>query len=99
MLDKNTINEFRALLRGDLIEPEDAFYEEARKVYNAMIDKRPALIARCVDVADVMHAVNFGRENRLTIAIRGGGHNGPGFGTCDGGLVIDLSRMRGIRVD
>src|SRR5215469_13477954 len=64
-----------------------------------MIDKRPALIARCADVADVISAVEFGRNNELTIAVRGGGHNGPGFGTCEGGLVIDLSRMRGIRVD
>jgi FAD/FMN-containing dehydrogenase len=99
MPDKQTIDNFRAQLRGDLIQPEDASYEEARKVYNAMIDKRPALIARCVDVADVIAAVNFGRDNQLDVAVRGGGHNGPGFGTCDGGLVIDLSRMRGIRVD
>src|SRR5262249_37866284 len=99
MLDQQTISEFGARLRGDLIQPHDASYEEARKVYNAMIDKRPAFIARCVDVADVMTAVNFGRENGLAIAIRGGGHNGPGFGTSDDGLVIDLSRMRGIRVD
>ena len=99
MLDQQTISEFRALLRGELIQPDDAHYDEARKVYNAMIDKHPALIARCVDVADVISAVNFGRENHLTVAVRGGGHNGPGFGTCDDGLVIDLSRMRGIRVD
>ena len=74
-------------------------YESARKVYNGMIDKRPLLIARCVDVADVIAAVEFGRENDLLTAIRGGGHNGAGLGTCDGGLVIDLSRMKGIRVD
>jgi UDP-N-acetylenolpyruvoylglucosamine reductase len=90
---------FNAQLRGELILPRDARYDEARKVYNGMIDKRPALIARCTDVADVINAVNFGRDNRLTIAVRGGGHNGPGLGTCDDGLVIDLSRMRGIRVD
>ncbi|HLZ21921.1 MAG TPA: FAD-binding oxidoreductase [Ktedonobacterales bacterium] len=88
-----------ANLRGDLIQPGDAGYEEARKVYNGMIDKRPALIARCVDVADVMAAVNFAREHHLTVAVRGGGHNGPGLGTCDDGLVINLSRMKGIRVD
>ncbi len=99
MLSQQEISEFRALLRGELIEPEDAPYEEARKVHNAMIDKYPALIARCVDVADVISAVNFGRENNLTVAVRGGGHNGPGFGTCEDGLVIDLSRMKGIRVD
>lgn len=99
MLDQQTIGEFRSRLRGDLIQPGDALYDEARRVYNAMIDKRPAFIARCVDAADVIGAVNFGRDNNLTIAVRGGGHNGPGFGTCDDGLVIDLSRMRGIRVD
>jgi FAD/FMN-containing dehydrogenase len=64
-----------------------------------MIDKRPSLIAKCVDVADVIAAVNYGRENGLLTAIRGGGHNGGGLGTCDGGLVIDLSRMKGIRVN
>src|SRR5438045_2756389 len=99
MLDQQAIGTFRAQLRGELIQPDDATYEEARKVYNAMIDKHPAFIARCVDVADVISAVNFGRENHLTVAVRGGGHNGPGFGTCDDGLVINLSRMRGVRVD
>jgi FAD/FMN-containing dehydrogenase len=64
-----------------------------------MIDRRPALIARCVDVADVISAVNFAREQHLTLAVRGGGHNGPGLGTCDDGLVVDLSPMTGIHVD
>jgi FAD/FMN-containing dehydrogenase len=99
MLDQQILDGFRAQVRGELILPGDAQYDTARQVYNAMIDKRPALIVRCVDVADVISAVNFGRENNLTLAVRGGGHNGPGFGTCDEGLVIDLSRMRGIRVD
>ena len=99
MLEQQVISEFRAQLRGELIQPTDANYDEARKVYNAMIDKHPALIVRCVDVADVISAVNFGRKNHLTIAARGGGHNGPGFGTCEDGLVIDLSCMKGIRVD
>lgn len=89
----------RSRFRGELIQPGDASYESARKVYNAMIDKRPALIARCVDAADVMAAVDFGRENKLLTAIRGGGHNGGGLGICDNGLVIDLSRMKGVRVD
>jgi len=74
-------------------------YDEARKVYNGMIDRRPAFIARCVDVADVISAVNFARESGLTVAVRGGGHNVTGFGTCDDGLVIDLSPMKGIRID
>ena len=86
------IEAFGAQMRGALVRPGDAEYETARRVYNGMIDKRPALIARCADVADVISAVNFGRDNGLTIAIRGGGHNGPGLGTCDDGLVIDLSR-------
>ena len=98
-LAEQAVSAFSAQLRGELIQPGDARYDDARKVYNAMIDKRPALIARCSDVADVISAVNFGRDNNLTIATRGGGHNGPGLGTCDDGLVIDLSRMRGIRVD
>jgi FAD binding domain/Berberine and berberine like len=94
-----SIDQLKSSFRGELIQPADAGYESARKVYNGMIDKHPRLIARCVDVADVMAAVNFGRENGLLTAIRGGGHNGAGLGTCDDGLVIDLSRMKGIRVD
>ncbi len=86
-------------LRGDLIRPGDLPYDEARRVYNGMIDKHPRLIARCANVADVIAAVNFGREQGLAVAIRGGGHNAAGLGTCDDGIVIDLARMRGIRVD
>jgi hypothetical protein len=98
-LGQDAIAALRMKIRGDLIKPGDPQYETARKVYNAMIDKRPAFIIRPVDVADVSSAVHFGSEHGLDIAIRSGGHNGPGFGTVDGGLVIDLSRMRGIRVD
>jgi len=94
-----TIDQFRARLRGELIKPSDPSYDTARKVYNGMIDKRPALIVRCADVADVMAAVNYARTNNVLTAIRGGGHNGAGLGTCDGGLVIDLSPMKGVRVD
>jgi FAD/FMN-containing dehydrogenase len=93
------VAEIRSKLRGEVLEPGDPGYDDARKVYNAMIDKRPAIIARCTDAADVIAAVNFGREQGLLIAVRGGGHNGPGLGTCDGGLVIDLSPMNGVRVD
>src|SRR6476469_6651368 len=85
--------------RGRLIASDDPDYENARKLFNAMIDKKPRLIAQCADVADVMAAVNFGRENDLRIAIRCGGHNGPGLGSVDDGLVIDLSAMRGVIVD
>ena len=95
----DTHNELRGQLRGDLILPGDEGYEQARKLYNGMIDKRPGLIARCVDAADVMASVNYARERGLLLAVRGGGHSGPGLGSCDGGMVIDLSRMRGVRVD
>ncbi len=86
-------------LRGEIIKPGDPYYDEARKVYNAMIDKHPALIVRCHDVADVIIAVNFAREKGLDLAVRGGGHNGAGSGICDDGLVIDLSSMNGINVN
>ena len=86
-------------LRGPSIQPDDALYDDTRKVYNAMIDKRPAFIAQCADVTDVVQTVNFARDNALTLAVCGGGHNGGGLGTCDDGLVIDLSLMNGIRVD
>jgi FAD/FMN-containing dehydrogenase len=85
--------------RGRLIGPPDKDYDEARALYNGMINKRPKLIARCTDAADVLAAVNYGRENKLLVAIRGGGHSGPGLGSCDGGLVIDLSQMRSVRID
>jgi len=94
-----SIDQLKSAFRGELIQPTDGAYDQARKVYNAMIDKRPKLIARCVDVADVMAAVRYGRENAMLTAIRGGGHNGGGLGICDGGLVIDLSQMKGVRVD
>jgi FAD/FMN-containing dehydrogenase len=93
------IQGLKAKLRGELIEPGDAGYDAARKVYNAMIDRRPALIAKCADVADVMAAVTFARDHQLVLAVRGGGHSGPGLSMCEGGLVVDLSRMKGIRVD
>ena len=84
---------------GQLIGPDDAGYEEARKVYNAMIDKRPALIAQCVGADDVARAVIFARDHDLPVAVRGGGHNGAGLGTCDDGVVIDLSQLNDVDVD
>ena len=99
MTHSMSAEEFKANLRGPVFQPDDEGYNDARTVYNAMIDKQPALIARCADVADVISAVNFGRENDLLTAVRGGGHNGAGLGVCDDGLVIDLSAMNGIRVD
>jgi FAD/FMN-containing dehydrogenase len=85
--------------RGRLVRPTDADYDDLRALYNGMIDKRPRLIARCADVADVIAGVNFARQHELLLAVRGGGHNGPGLGSCDDGLVIDLSALKGIRVE
>jgi FAD/FMN-containing dehydrogenase len=98
-LDDKAVQEFQKSLRGGLIRPADADYGESRKVYNAMHDRRPALMVHAAGVADVMAAVKLARAHKLLVAVRGGGHSVPGFGTCDGGLVIDLRRMKGIRVD
>ena len=98
-MDQTAVDVLKSTLRGQVISPGDAGYEAARKVYNAMIDCRPAVIARCVDVADVIAAVSHAREHGLPLAVRGGGHSGSGLGTCDDGLVLDLSLMKGIRVD
>jgi FAD/FMN-containing dehydrogenase len=98
-MTEQAISGFQQTLRGRLIRSSDSDYDAARALYNGMIDKRPRLIARCVDVADVIAAVNFAREQELLLAIRGGGHNGPGLGSCNDGLVIDLSTMRSVRVD
>jgi FAD/FMN-containing dehydrogenase len=99
MSTQATFEAFKMRLRGELLQANDAGYEAARKVYNGTIDRYPRLIARCANVADVIAAVHFARDNDLLVAVRGGGHNGGGLGTCDDGLVIDLSRMKGIRVD
>ena len=99
MLNEETVKKFKASLRGELIQPNDKGYDIARKVYNGMIDRRPRLIAQCADVADVIAAVNFGRQNSLPVAIRGGGHNAGGLGVCDGCLVIDLALIKYTRID
>ncbi|MEV6651637.1 FAD-binding oxidoreductase [Streptomyces sp. NPDC051219] len=98
-MDSATLEEMQTTLRGPVIGPQDAEYSQARKVYNAMIDKRPAAIVRCADAADVMAAVSFVRDNGLELAVRGGGHSGPGLCLVDDGVTIDLSPMRGVRVD
>jgi FAD/FMN-containing dehydrogenase len=99
MLDTQKIQSFKSGLRGQVIEPTDPDYDNARKVHNGMIDRHPRLIARCADVADVMAAVRFGRDNELLVSIRSGGHNAAGLGICDDGLVIDLSAIRYTHVD
>jgi FAD/FMN-containing dehydrogenase len=99
MLTETIIKDFKTQLRGELIGPQDEAYAQACKVYNGMIHKRPRLIARCVDVADVIRSVNFAREQDLLLAIRGGGHNAGGLGTCDDGLVIDLAPIKYARID
>jgi FAD/FMN-containing dehydrogenase len=95
----NTSSELATAIRGSVITPASSEYEVARKVYNGMIDRHPDVIVRCANVADVRTAVNFARQEGLTVAIRGGGHNGAGLGVCDHGMVIDLSPMKGVRVD
>ncbi|MCW2952164.1 MAG: linked oxidase domain protein [Conexibacter sp.] len=98
-LGDGSIAELAETLRGELIGPDDPRYDEARAIWNGAHDRRPTLIARCAGVADVTRAVEFARSEDLVVAVRGGGHSIPGFSTCDGGIVIDLSPMRGIRVD
>jgi FAD/FMN-containing dehydrogenase len=98
-LNATSVNELKQTLRGRVIEPTDKDYNDTRKVYNAMIDKKPRLIAKCVDVADVIACVNFARENKMLLSIRGGGHNAGGLGICDDALVIDLAPIKYTRVD
>src|SRR5207302_7439723 len=98
-LEENSIAELKAKLRGHVIEPRDRDYDDARKVYNAMIDKKPRLIAQCADVADVIACVNFARENNVLLAVRSGGHNAGGLGIADEALVIDLAPIKYTRVD
>jgi hypothetical protein len=93
------IERFQAAFRGEVIRPGDSGYETARKIWNASIDKRPGIIARCSGVADVVAAVNFAGENELLVAVHGGGHNLSGKALCDDGLVINLSGMKGIHVE
>ncbi|TDD90283.1 FAD-binding oxidoreductase [Saccharopolyspora karakumensis] len=94
-----TIEQLREQVRGPVITPPDAGYEAARRVHNAMIDLHPAAVVRCANAGDARAAVAFARQNGVDLAVRGGGHSVPGFGTCEGGVVADLSGMRGVRVD
>ena len=99
VLTEALVEEFQTSLRGPLLQPGDAGYDDARIVWNGMIDRRPALIARCAGVADVIQAVNFARDNHLLVSVRGGGHNITGYAVNDGGIVIDLSQMKSVHVD
>ena len=99
VLKEEAVEGFRSRLQGDLLRPSDKGYDEARKIWNGMIDRRPALIARSTGAADVLTSVRFAREHDLLVSIKGGGHNVAGTAICDGGLVIDLSRMKGVHVD
>jgi FAD/FMN-containing dehydrogenase len=99
MIERNIIEDFRTRMRGPVLIPGEPGYDEARAVWNAMIDRRPALIARCLGVADVVTGVNFARERGLTLSIKGGGHNIAGLAVCDGGVMLDMSLMRGVWVD
>jgi hypothetical protein len=99
ILEQPSIETLKASLRGELFQPGEVGYDAARSIYNAMIDRHPALIVRCAGVADVISAINFARTHGLLVAVRGGGHNVAGRAMCNGGLVIDLSRMKGIRVN
>ena len=98
-LDEVAVQDFTASLRGGVLRPTDEGYDEARTIHNGMIDRRPTLIARCAGVADVMTSVQFARDQQLLVSVRCGGHNVAGFSVCDGGLMIDLSSMKGVRVD
>ena len=99
ILEAAAARHFADSLRGRLLQPSDGGYNEARKVWNGMIDRRPALIARCAGVADVIAAVRFARDHRLLLSVKGGGHNITGNAVCEGGLMIDLSAMKSVRVD
>lgn len=98
-LQEDTIRKFKESLRGELILANDAGYDDARAIWNAMIDRRPALIARSLGVADVVTCVNFAREHGIALSIKAGGHNIAGLAVCEGGLTLDMSRMRGVWVD
>ena len=98
-LRESAISDLRKRLSGTLVLLDDPTYDEARTVWNRMIDRRPALIARCVGAEDVVTALRFAREHDVVISVRGGGHNVTGNAVCDGGLVIDLSPMKAVRVD
>ena len=99
VIEDTAVEDFKSSLRGRLLRTGDEGYDEARKVWNGMIDKRPAAIAQCSGVADVINSVDFARTNNLLVSVRGGGHNIPGSSVCDGGIMIDLGGLKSVRVD
>ena len=99
MYENGTVDALRKIFSGELVQPGDPSYDEARTVFNAMIDKRPALLAHCATTADVAAAVRFARENDLVVAVRSGGHSVSGLSVCEGGIVIDLGGLKRIDVD
>ena len=99
MLDNPSVTRFADALRGTVLTPGHSGYDAARKVFNAMVDNRPALIARCADANDVATCVNFARDYSVPLSVRGGGHNFAGKSVCDGGLMLDMSALKGISVD
>jgi FAD/FMN-containing dehydrogenase len=98
-ISEQDLSEFQATLRGSLLTSSEPGYDDARKVWNGMTDKHPALVAQCLGTADVIASVNFAKAHDLLVAVRGGGHSIAGHSVCDGGLMVDLSRMNSIRVD
>lgn len=99
VLKEAVVTALQARLRGELLRADNEGYDEARRLWNALFDKRPALIVRCAEASDVIHAVNFARTHQLPVAVRGGGHNVAGHGACEGGLMLDMSRMKQVQVD
>src|SRR4029450_8520565 len=99
VLGEAAVKQLQTNLRGELLLPNNDRYEETRKVWNGMVDKRPVLIARCTGMADVITAVTFARDHNLLVSVRGGGHSVAGKAVCNGGLMIDLSWMRGVQAD
>src|SRR5690348_4016648 len=99
LVSNEALNQLKSGLRGEVIQPGDATFDQARQLWNAMIDRKPALIVRCRGAGDVIAAVKFARQNSMLVAVRGGAHSVTGHSVCDGGMMIDLSLMKSVRVD
>jgi FAD/FMN-containing dehydrogenase len=99
VLKEAVVEELRGSLRGEVLCPGDDGYHDARSIWNALFDKKPALIVRCAGVSDIMRSIHFARTNSIPVAVRGGGHNVSGSGACDGSLMLDMSWLKSVRVD